>query len=83
MTMSKQEEIDVDVKVDARQLQCPMPLLKAKQALNRMRAGEVVEVLASDTGSWRDIPLFVEKSQHQLLLAEQTEDCYRYCIQKG
>ncbi len=83
MTRPKQQAIKADSKVDARQLQCPMPLLKLKQALNHMQTGEIVEVLATDTGSWRDIPLFVDKSQHQLLLAEQAQDYYRYCIQKG
>jgi len=84
MTLSKQPPIiQADISVDARQQHCPMPLLKTKQALNRIRAGEIVEVLATDSGSWRDIPLFVAKCQHQLLLAEQTENFYRYCIKKG
>lgn len=84
LSMSKSTHAIIsDITLDTRQLQCPMPLLKTKQALNRMKQGEIVEIFATDSGSWRDIPLFVEKSPHQLLLAEQAEDFYRYCIQKG
>lgn len=69
--------------VDARGLACPLPLLKAKQALRHASAGEVVEVLATDAGSWRDFHAFVQQGGHTLVLAEDLGDTYRYRIQRG
>ncbi len=48
--------------VDARGLDCPMPLLKAKRALNAMNSGEQLRVLATDSGSQRDFRVFAEQS---------------------
>lgn len=53
--------------IDARGLRCPMPLLKAKQALNRAPAGGLVRVLATDAGAARDFPVFVTLSGHLLV----------------
>ncbi|HEY9035482.1 MAG TPA: sulfurtransferase TusA family protein [Pseudomonadales bacterium] len=52
--------------LDARGMQCPMPLLKAKQALNRMAPGERLRVLATDAGSLRDFQVFCQQSGHVL-----------------
>lgn len=54
-------------RIDARDLRCPMPLLKAKQALSRVRAGDLVQVLATDAGAARDFPAFAALSGHILL----------------
>ena len=45
------EEIDIDESLDAVGLTCPLPLLKAKQALNKMRPGQVLSVVCTDPGS--------------------------------
>lgn len=76
-------QLTIDVYLDAKALACPMPLLKAKQALNRMQSGQVLEVLATDSGSWRDFHAFVQLCHHELLLAEQSDQQYRYWIRKG
>lgn len=73
----------VDVTVDARHHHCPMPLLKAKQALNRMQAGQVLLLLATDSGSWRDMHQFVEQAKHQMLKALSVDNEFRYTIKKG
>lgn len=73
----------VDVYLDARGLQCPMPLLKAKQALNKMDAGQILEVLSTDAGSWRDFHSYTDQSAHQLLGAEQVDGVYSYYLGKG
>lgn len=82
-TRMKESTPPVDVQLDTRQYLCPMPLLKAKQALNRLAVGQVLEVLASDSGSWRDFHQFVQQCHHQLLLAEEKDQQYRYRIKKG
>ena len=68
--------------VDARGLLCPLPLLKAKKALNELNPGQIVEVLATDSGSMRDFTTFCELSDNKLLTAEETEGEYLYQIEK-
>lgn len=72
-----------DVVLDARGLDCPLPLLKAKQALNRMTAGELLEIYATDAGSVRDFAAFSEQSGHSLLCSEEKCGEYRYIIKKS
>ena len=72
-----------NVTLDARGLDCPLPLLKAKQALNRMEAGELLEIYATDAGSVRDFAVFSEQSGHSLLCSEQLGDEYHYIIKKS
>ena len=62
------------IEVDARGLECPMPLLKAKRALNAMSPGQYLRVLATDQGSVRDFRVFTEQSGHVLLLAGVAND---------
>ena len=69
--------------VDARDMQCPMPLLKAKRALNGMAAGDRVRVLATDSGSVRDFQVFAEQSGHQLLSSEERDGVYIHVLEKA
>jgi tRNA 2-thiouridine synthesizing protein A len=50
------------VEVDARAMNCPMPLLKAKQALNKLEKGDQLKILATDAGSERDLQFFCQQS---------------------
>jgi len=69
--------------VDARGLECPMPLLKAKRALNALASGERLRVLATDSGSQRDFRVFAEQSGHTLLSsAVDADGVYSYLLQK-
>jgi tRNA 2-thiouridine synthesizing protein A len=68
--------------LDARGLQCPMPLLKAKRALNGLEVGQRLRVLATDQGSVRDFRVFSEQSGHLLLSSEEKEGVYIYLLEK-
>lgn len=72
-----------DVQLDATHLRCPMPLLKTKKALSSMEPGQIVKVLCTDAGSWRDIPAFIDLSAHILLESEQSDEQYIFLIKKG
>lgn len=74
---------EVTVEVDACGLQCPMPLLHAKRALNRMQAGDRLRVLATDQGSVRDFRVFAEQSGHTLLASEERAGVYIHLLQKS
>lgn len=70
------------LELDATGLECPLPLLKAKQQLNKMASGEILEVLASDPGSARDFRVFCELSGNKLLESSESGGVYRYLLQK-
>ena len=68
--------------LDVRGLKCPMPLLKAKQALNGLPAGGLLRVLATDPGSERDFETFSRQSGHALLESERRDDTFAYLLKK-
>ena len=68
--------------VDATGLQCPLPLLKAKQALNTLSSGQLLRVLATDSGSVKDFRTYTDISGHSLLESLQDDDVYSYLIRK-
>ena len=70
-----------DTEVDATGLACPMPLLKAKRALNEMQSAQRLQVLATDQGSVRDFQVFAEQSGHRLLESEASGGVYRYLLE--
>ncbi len=70
------------VLVDAKGLQCPMPLLKAKKALNEMNPEELLRILATDPGSVRDFEVFSRQSGHPLLESRREGDTYIYLLRK-
>lgn len=71
------------IEVDATGLDCPMPLLHAKRALNAMLSGQRLRVLATDRGSQRDFRAFAEQSGHLLLCTEERDGVYTYLLQKA
>lgn len=64
--------MDFHKDLDARGLNCPLPILKAKKALAEMVSGEVLRVVATDSGSVRDFQAFARQTGNQLL--EQSQD---------
>ncbi|MEM3437077.1 MAG: sulfurtransferase TusA family protein [Nitrososphaerales archaeon] len=61
------EEPKVDRLIDARNTFCPGPLMELIRAIREAKVGEIIGVLSSDTGSKRDIPLWVSKAGHKLI----------------
>ncbi|MBR7888570.1 sulfurtransferase TusA family protein [Marinomonas sp. A79] len=72
-----------DVILDAREDRCPMPLLKAKLALNKMVPGEQLCVTTCDSGSLKDIPQYVAFTGDTLLNVQEDEGVYLFVIQKN
>jgi TusA-related sulfurtransferase len=73
---------EIDRTVDARNTFCPGPLMELIRAVKEGQVGEVIAVWSSDTGSSRDIPLWVEKAGHELLGVNEKEDYKEFVIKK-
>lgn len=69
--------------LDASGLDCPLPLLKAKQALNRLAAGERLSVTTTDAGSVRDFKVFCELSGNLLIESTEVDGVYHYLLEKS
>lgn len=72
-----------DAELDARGLNCPMPLLKAKMELSRLPSGAVLRILATDAGSQRDLNAFARLAGHRMLDQRIEDGVYQYWLRKG
>jgi len=77
------DTIKVAKTVDAKGLDCPMPLLKAKKAIEALESGQVLEILGTDEGSKIDLPGWCERVGHTFLGAKDEEKFFRFYIKKG
>jgi len=73
---------DVPLILDVKGLNCPMPLLKAKKALNELSPGSLLRVFATDPGSVKDFRVFSEQSGHKLLESCDDNGTYSYLLEK-
>jgi TusA-related sulfurtransferase len=67
-------EIDATETLDVKGLNCPMPVVKTKQAVDGLDAGEVLEILSTDSGSMSDIRSWAESTAGVALLAQEEGD---------
>jgi tRNA 2-thiouridine synthesizing protein A len=68
--------------LDARGLLCPEPVMLLHNRVRDIAAGEVLQVLATDPSTARDIPRFCEFLGHELLAQEQVGEEYHYTLRK-
>ena len=69
--------------VDATGHLCPLPVLRARRALDRLDQGEQLTLLATDPGTWKDVPAFCQETGHQLIGAEKRDSIFVYMIEKS
>jgi len=64
--------MNFDKELDARGLNCPLPILRAKKSLNDMQSGHVLKIIATDPGSVKDFQAFAKQTGNELL--SQTDE---------
>lgn len=62
--------MDIHQEIDTRGLNCPLPILKAKKALAAMSSGQLLKVVATDTGSIKDFQAFAKQTGNELVQQE-------------
>ncbi|UCH09345.1 MAG: sulfurtransferase TusA family protein [Fidelibacterota bacterium] len=72
-----------DQELDCRGLLCPLPILKAKQAVDGMAAGQVLRMLATDPGSVSDMQAWTRQTGHELLGHQEGDGVHTYYIRKS
>ncbi|MBU4178094.1 MAG: sulfurtransferase TusA family protein [Desulfurivibrionaceae bacterium] len=68
--------------LDAKGLSCPMPLLRTKKEMDKINAGEILEILGTDPGSRNDLPGWCTRSGHVYLGEKEDSGFFRFYIQK-
>ncbi|PLX35292.1 MAG: sulfurtransferase TusA family protein [Hyphomicrobiales bacterium] len=69
--------------LDAKGLNCPLPVLKTKKALKGLNAGETLEMVSTDAGSIKDIEALCRSSGDKLLESGEVGGTYRFLIEKA
>ena len=69
--------------LDAKGLNCPLPILKAKKALKDLPAGATLRVLATDPGSVADFQAFCRTTGNDLLESKQDGETYNFLIKRN
>lgn len=74
--------MEFNVEVDARQLACPLPILRAKKALSQMVSGEVLKLVATDKGAPLDFIVFCENTSNTLLSSLEENGEFIFLIRR-
>lgn len=74
---------DVDQVLDARGLNCPLPILRAKKAITGMVSGQVLRIVATDPGAVNDFASFCNQTGHTLLSSHAAEGAFEFLIRKA
>ena len=77
-----QRAMNIDKELDARGLNCPLPILRTKKALTGMHPGQVLRIVATDPGSVKDFQAFSRQTGNPLLSSETVDNQFVFLLQK-
>ena len=71
-----------DKELDARGLNCPLPILRTKKSLNDMTSGQVLRIVATDPGSVKDFQAFSKQTGNELLSTDAASSEFIFFMKK-
>ncbi len=74
--------MNFDKELDARGLNCPLPILRTKKSLNDMVSGQVLRVVATDPGSTKDFQAFCKQTGNELIATETANAEFVFFVRK-
>ena len=69
--------------LDAKGLNCPLPILKTKKAISKLKSGQTLEVHSTDAGSVKDMEAFCNQTGHKIISNEENNGEYIFTIEKA
>lgn len=81
--MSDAVDLKPDEVLDVKGLCCPMPVVKAKKAIEALQIGEVLEIIGTDPGSKGDIPAWAKRGGHEFLGSKEDGEVFHFFVKKG
>ncbi|MFZ2302170.1 MAG: sulfurtransferase TusA family protein [Gallionella sp.] len=74
--------MNFDVELDARQLACPLPILRSKKSLSQMSSGQVLRIVATDRGAPKDFEEFCRQTGNELLASTEENGEFVFLIRR-
>lgn len=74
--------MNVDKELDARGLNCPLPILRAKKALTEISSGKILKITSTDPGSVKDFQAFAKQTGNELLESAEARGEYTFYVRK-
>jgi tRNA 2-thiouridine synthesizing protein A len=74
--------MNFDKELDARGLNCPLPILRAKKSLGEMTSGQVLRIIATDPGSVKDFAAFSKQTGNELLSSAENNKEFEFYIKR-
>lgn len=74
---------DFNKELDARGLNCPLPILRTKKAIAELNSGEVLKVVATDPGAVKDFEAFAKQTGHQLVDHSEANGEFTFFLKKA
>jgi tRNA 2-thiouridine synthesizing protein A len=74
--------MNFDKDLDARGLNCPLPILRTKKALGELHSGQVLRIVATDPGSVKDFAAFCKQTGHELLSQADANKEFTFFMKK-
>lgn len=74
--------MEFDKEVDAKNLNCPLPILRCKKGLSDMAADQTLKIMATDPSSVKDFEAFCKQTGHELVQRDEEDSVYTFYIKK-
>ncbi|PIE00936.1 MAG: preprotein translocase subunit TatC [Thiothrix nivea] len=74
---------DFNAELDARGLNCPLPILRTKKSMNGMAAGEILKVVATDPGSVKDMEAYAKQTGNEIVDTAENGGEFTFFIKKN
>ena len=74
--------MEFDKELDARGLNCPLPILRCKKSLAELEPGQILKIVATDPGSVKDFQAFCKQTGHELLEHETVNGEFIFVMKK-
>lgn len=81
--MGEESDLKADSVLDVKGLCCPMPVVKAKKAMDGIEIGQVLEIVGTDAGSKGDMPAWANRAGHEFLGVTEDGEAFHFFVRKG
>ncbi|MHB8255464.1 MAG: sulfurtransferase TusA family protein [Acidiferrobacter sp.] len=71
-----------DKELDARGLNCPLPILRTKKALNELAPGQILQIVATDSGAIKDFQAFAKQTGNELIASHELNGEFTFVLRK-
>ena len=74
---------EIAQQLDARGMNCPLPILRTRKAINQINSGDLLEIIATDPGSVKDMESFCTQTGNRLVSSNEADNSFIFVIEKA